>query len=46
MTLVLNTPLFQSNGPFELLPVLGDFLNLAHLPQGIILWHFQEWTAD
>ncbi|PBK65951.1 hypothetical protein ARMSODRAFT_960865 [Armillaria solidipes] len=27
---------YVSNGPFELLPVLGDFLNLAHLPQGSI----------
>lgn len=24
----------QSNGPFELLPVLGDFLAIAHLPPG------------
>ncbi|KAK0440941.1 uncharacterized protein EV420DRAFT_1580999 [Desarmillaria tabescens] len=27
---------YVSNGPFELLPVLGDFLNIAHLPPGSI----------
>lgn len=26
----------QSNGPFELLPVLGDFLTVARLPPGSI----------
>lgn len=26
--------ILQSNGPFELLPVLGDFLHVAHLPPG------------
>ncbi|KAG7444523.1 uncharacterized protein BT62DRAFT_971263 [Guyanagaster necrorhizus] len=27
---------YVSNGPFELLPVLGDFFNVAHLPPGSI----------
>ncbi len=28
--------LLQSNGPFELLPILGDFLTIARLPPGSI----------
>ena len=34
-SLTLNHP-YQSNGPFELLPVVNEFLQISHLPPGSI----------